>query len=94
MNKAKKKAPESGHFKVGEKYESDRKKMSDANKSISRESLQKDRENMEPEIVSQGDENATKDVDVTENDMMTTVDQLKENSAPGPDGVPDIFLKK
>lgn len=40
------------------------------------------------------DENTTTHVKLTEGDISQAVDQLGDNSAPGPYGIPTIFLKK
>lgn len=55
---------------------------------------QRNKEHIDFEISNQIDKNVITDVKVTENDMITAIEEVTENSTPRPDGTLAIFLKK
>lgn len=54
----------------------------------------KENENIDDEVLNQLDENAITYVEGTESKTTKATDQLKENSAPRPDGIPPTFLRR
>lgn len=44
-------------------------------------------------MLCQYDENIITDTDPTKGDRSKTIDQMKNDSVPEPDGIPNIFLK-
>lgn len=83
---------EIGPFKVEQEYENDPQKMQDAIHHTVFSTRNK--ESIDDTMLNQLDDNAIRDIEGTENDIIIAIDELKENSATGPDGILAIFLQK
>ena len=86
---------EIGPFKDGDTYTNDSEKICDMLlKQYNSAFSTKKKAEINDEIFDDSDENTLTDIPVNEKSIKEAIDELKNGSAPGPDGVPAVFLKR